>query len=283
MGFILSREKMSYRDEVKDYLRHWRVVVDDLCNLPCQRRERIFCLNAGNCGSKYLVELLRVNGLTRIFHEKPPDLDYIGLDWYLRRRRASTIKLLLRLSRSSVLFESSNRLFSVTGLLRDVFPESRFIHLHREGKDAIRSSVNKNIWPTVYSCDPRPRYQSILTGPMDATPFEKSCHYWANVNTRILDDLADSDHLSLSFGDLTTGRVGTLESFLKRQLKIQKIDAVNTKDNLKSKTSQHVGIYEEWPAEYREAFERIAQPVNERLGYGQPHLSPSQVSSGENA
>jgi hypothetical protein len=232
-----------------------RVVGADVAGLFSRASaERFFCLSAGNSGSKYLVALLRANGVPRCFHEKPPQLDDAGVAYWLDGSRRWRIELLLRLTRRSVYLESSNRLFSLAPLIREVFPGARFIHLHRDPRELVNSSMNKTIWPSVFD-RPRLRYRSRLSGDPSWDPFERTCAYWANINERILRDLADQDGLSLRFDDL----VG-------RELPVRRIEPVNTKKRI-TLAEKRYESHLDWPETYRRIFARRCGTLAELLGY----------------
>lgn len=240
-----------------------------------RRENKYFCLNSGSCGSKYLVHLLRKNGIDRCYHEKAPDLDRTGVTYFLAGSYEWAIKGLLLLTRNQVYFESSNRLFSLALLLKKVFPESNFIHLHRNGIDSVRSNVNKILWPEVMDTSTRLRYASRLAGSPSLSPFERTCHYWANINERILNDLKamrSESVLSLRFDDLIRGNLGDLEEFLGRRLKTRTMGPVNTKNNLKSEEARVIGDFDQWPSDWKKAFLHICGLVQHRLGYEVPSI-----------
>jgi len=227
---------------------------------------RFFCLNAGACGSKYLAELVAANGHSGCYHEKFPDLDEPGVRHYLDGTEFPMSRQLLRLTRHRVFLESSNRLFAMADLLSEEFPGARFIHLYRNGRDYVNSSMNKTIWPDVMS-GPRLRYASRLSGPTDVSPFERSCWYWRNYNERIADDLESRSALRLKYEDLVAGDVGALEQFIGVPLRNASIPPVNTKDGLKLAEKRYESP-DSWPDEFHAAFDRICDATMQRLGYG---------------
>ena len=229
-------------------------------------QERIFSLNSGNCGSWYIVELLKANGLGPSYHQKMPDFEELGVRYYLTGKPAFRMLWLLRLTRHDVYFESSNRLFSMTPLITRAYPNARFIHQHRDPLDTIVSTINKNIWPDWMQNPTRLRYSSMLSGARDLLPFERTCHYWNNYNRRIMDDLKGMDYLSLKFTDLINGRIQELEEFIGHELKIKKIPPVNTKEVLKERGKKY-DSFDALPDEWQRAFHRICGATRVELGY----------------
>jgi len=276
---LLHEEPESCLEEWISYLRgHKHEALRSLRGLLLhnnRRENKYFCLNSGSCGSKYLVHLLRENGIDRCYHEKAPDLDRTGVKYFLTGSYEWVIKGLLLLTRNQIHFESSNRLFSLAPPLKKVFPESNFIHLHRNGIDSVRSNVNKTLWPEMMETATRLRYASRLAGSSSLSPFERTCHYWANINERILNDLKamrSESVVSLRFDDLIRGNLSGLEAFLGRHLKTRTMDPANTKKNLKSEEAKVIGDFKQWPSDWKKAFLRICGPVQHRLGYEVPPI-----------
>lgn len=267
------------------YLRsHKRETLRNALNLSIDstsKEQKIFCLSSGGCGSKYLVHLLRQNGLDHCFHEKAPDLDRTGVQYYLNGEHEWAIKGLLLLTRNEVYLESSNRLFSLAHLLKQIFPKSKFIHLHRNGVDSVRSNVNKTLWPDVMQHATRLRYASRLAGDPTLDPFKRTCHYWANINKRIVDDLKSMQEevvLDLKFEDLKQGNLDGLESFLGRPLSTRVIDPVNTKHDLKDESAEVLGDFEDWPEDWKRSFVKICGSVQRQLGYEVPAIKKNTTA-----
>lgn len=245
--------------EAADSIRRW---------LQRQPRMRVFSLNSGSCGSAYIVELLRANGVRRCFHEKWPDWDEEGVRYYLDAKPERELTWLLKHTRRLPEFESNNRLFAFAKLLKRAFPDVRFIHQHRDPRADLLSGMNKDDWPAVMSNQRRLRYSSRLSGPPSESALERSCHYWNNINQRIHDDLQDlgEPFLSLKFSDLISGRVESLENFLGISMKIRGIPPVNTKLHLKSHDRPRVTFesLQDWE---RARFDEICGEMMGRLGY----------------
>lgn len=236
-----------------------------------QHGPQIFCLNSGNCGSSYLVSLFQANGIDECFHEKFPALDAPGTAYWLTERFGLPLRLVLKLTRNRVNLESSNRLFALALVLHEVFPDARFIHLHRDPRVVTNSLVNKNIWPQVMHSN-RLRVRSRLSGDRGLPEFERACWYWRNINTRIADDLdvlaaAGVATMELRFDDLVGGEVTQLAAFVERDLRVGAIDPVNTKDWM-APDSQTYDSWEEWPPGLLERFDAVCGDAMRRFGYG---------------
>lgn len=229
------------------------------------RGVRYFCQNAGSSGSMYIIKLLKANGISGCFHEKPPDVfDELGVKYFEGMVGDSGIKRLLIKSRSSVFFEANNRLFAVSQLLKDCFPDARFIHLHRDPRDYVSSELGKRYALSWGSG--RYRYTSTkLNGSLESAFMQRVCNYWNNYNARILEDLEEEDCLSLKFSDLVNGNVDELEDFLGIKLWVRKTQPVNA-----SKPQRKEGRYppfESWSQDDRNSLIAICGSTMQALGY----------------
>ena len=222
---------------------------------------RFFCQNSGGCGSLYITELMRANGYANCHHEKSPDLDDLGIEMFEGTASIRRVKFWLRVTRRDVWFEANNRLFSMGRQLHEVFPEARFIHLHRDPRKSVPSSLSKRRW-----MPERIRYQSeALNGASTLSELERVCTYWANYNARICTDLLDAPTFMLPFDDLVSGRLDALEEFMGAALPVRKVQPANA-----NKPIRDGGIclpFDAWSAADRDTLMRICGPVMAKLGY----------------
>lgn len=225
---------------------------------------RYFCQNAGSCGSMYIIELLRRNGFARCHHEYSPALDDLGIRHFEGRVSHERLKSLLIRSRRNIFFEANNRLFSMSRELKEVFPDARFIHLHRDARDVIPSSLSK---PKALTWESgRLRYEcQKLCGPRQASILERSSRYWANYNDRIFKDLEGLDHLSLKFDDLIDGKLDALMAFIGQTLSVDRIDPVNANKPVRKKGTYPV--FDQWPEADQDMLLQICGPTLKKLGY----------------
>lgn len=273
---IHDRSTDGVLGEVVNYLG--KRALKDIGNIftyPVKRFDnKLFVLNSGGCASNYLTEILRENGVSKVYHNKSPTLDYSGVKEYLGEGSFASY-IILGLSRVSVNVEISHDIFSFSRQIKVIYPESKFVHLHRGGIDSVRSIVNKVLFPEIFNKSTRIRYRSRLSGKKELDPFSRACSYWANINRRIIEDLEeidDADTTQLRFRDLIEGNLGCVEEFLGRSLPVKTIEPVRTKDHLKNESAVTLGEFSNWPAEWKRAFARICGPVHERLGYEMPDV-----------
>jgi len=242
-----------------------RLLQRSILNRDLRSQERYFCQNSGACGSHYIVDLLTENGLEKVYHEKAPDFNEIGVQHYEQALPKSRLIQDLRYTRHNTFFEANNRLFSLSGELADAFPGAAFIHLFRHPANAVRSAMSK---PDVQDyLKTNLRFQGSLAGAHDAPPLSRFCFYWRNMNQRILDDLDSLQQrgkrvLWLRFEDMVDGNVSSLERFMNRDLSKKKRDP------------SHVGAirrsgkfepFDQWNEADRRQLEEICTPLYQTL------------------
>ena len=223
-----------------------------------------FCLNSGRCGSASLVRLLQANGVRGCYHELLPDLHRPGIDYYEQRLSPEQVAEEIYRTRAGVFFEANNRLFSLTGPIRLAFPEARFVFLHRDGRDVVRSGLQRHWYKEGDRFD-RIRLGAAAVG----SSFAKACRYWAEVNQRIISDMRvfQCPYIALRFEDLVQGRgLEPLEDFLDVRLsRCAQLPAANRTENWS------VPAYENWCEPWRLEFDNICGPVMQQLGYETTH------------
>ena len=226
---------------------------------------RIFCQNSGACGSHYIVDLLNDNKVDRVFHEKEPDLNEIGVAHYERPISTAKLVRILRYTRHNVFLEANNRLFSLSKELSVAFPNAKFIHLFRHPANAVRSAMSK---PQVENyLKTNVRFAGSLAGQFSMRPLERFCHYWHNVNQRIFEDLMELEATGvpviwLEFDQLISGQIQCLEEFIGHSIRsIQRppsnVGAVRKEGKFEPP--------ENWSDDDREVLDRICLPLFERL------------------
>jgi len=229
-------------------------------------KPRVFCQNIGGCGSTYVVQLLRDNGVENAFHEKAPDLEPLAADHYQSPFPTARMVRILRYTRHNVFFEANNRLFAMSKEIARAFPNATFVHLYRDPRDSIQGNMSK---PNVEEyARTNSRLKSSLGGPRGGTPFEKFCHHWALGNQRIHEDLIANQQrtgqqfLTLSFDDLVNGRLGKFEKFLGIQMGRQIRPPVNRRETRSEGRYPH---FDEWDSAQQKVLLDICGPVFDAL------------------
>jgi hypothetical protein len=242
-----------------------RLVKRSILDQQVKNETRFFCQNSGACGSHYIVDLLRENLVDRVFHEKDPDLNQIGVTHFDSPISKSTLVSLLRYTRHNVFFEANNRLFSLSKEISAAFPNAKFIHLFRHPAHAVRSAMSKP--EVVQYLKTNLRFAGSLAGDESQRPLERFCIYWMNVNKRIDDDLVDLQSAGvpvkwLSFDRMVSGDVSWLGQFIDQEIETS------------MRRPSHVGAvrsegkfpeFENWNSADRSTLERICMPLFQKL------------------
>jgi len=268
---MLNSKKVPFRRKLGNRIKYVEEVLFYHASplTPLRDEEKLnetkfFCLNSGNCGSTYMVDLLRKNGIENCHHEQRPDFNLLGSEYFVEstpdpQKEAKLVKM-MQVTRKNTFFEASNRLFALTPIIEQSFPNAKFIHLHRNGQETVRSILSRP-----YLTDFFTRYtvvRNILSPfPKRKTNFEKACLFWNTLNKTILDDLKNHDHLSLPFKKLVNGDLVELESFMHIKIKRRKEAKVN------GTKFEKVRKFDEWPEHQKQIFWDICGDTMERMGY----------------
>lgn len=230
-------------------------------------RSRIFCQNSGACGSTYIVRLLKENDIAGTFHEKSPDLMEVGRRHYEKPIPQSKLVRILRYTRHDVFFEANNRMFSVGQELALAFPNARFLYLHRDGTEVVRSAMSK---PRIKSYLAEYHgFRGSIAGSPEMDPFSRFCHFWANLNRRIFEDLQsiqsrwNRGFSALRFEDLVEGKVSALEEVLDQELKMKSRAPVNVRP---MRSEGRFPAYKDWSSSQKQTFRQVCGPVMSMIG-----------------
>ncbi|MCA9050707.1 MAG: sulfotransferase [Planctomycetaceae bacterium] len=158
-------------------------------------------LSTGRVGTDTLTRVLALSPGLRAHHEPEPTMllesrdayqcpestDTLGKAYLNMRYFSNPVSNSLRLCwrRDLVYVETSNRLTYFADRLADYFPLAKFVFLHRNPPDVIRSAMRRGYYNS-HPWDPfriTPRMDDpFLTHWEHWTSFEKCCWYWQAVN-----------------------------------------------------------------------------------------------------
>jgi len=219
----------------------------------------VFCLCTGRCGSQSIVDLLKRNGVEGCHHEKYPALFREAIGYYYGLYSRDRIVAKLRETRQGVFFEANNKLFPLAKPLFQAFPDAKFMVLHRDGREVVRSALQSNWY------HPKDPYGMLRLGArMRISQFKKVCRYWSEVYRRIYDDLAslDCEFIEVRFDELIKGKLADqLGKFIGRRLRLR------VPRRLHRTKRWTVKPYAQWKPERQREFRSICGPMMERLGY----------------
>jgi hypothetical protein len=255
------------------YARRW-------AGIPC-----VFVLSTGRVGSQTLAALYALSPHAHAEHEPSPALTYASYQAYLDRCAAPHWRTLVygardeavlnAAARGQVYAETNNRLTYLAPALADAFPDSRFIHLHREPLAVIRSGMARgyfvdNGWDYA-RIRPRPGEPDAAGWPT-MNQIERCAWWWARVNREAADfmsQLPPERRLDLPAARLFAGDPAVVAALFA----LAGLDApppgsiakvLGARMNAEGRRADPLT-----PADVDAAW-ALAGPVAERLGYARP-------------
>lgn len=240
----------------------------------------VFVLSTGRCGTKWLTELLRRDRAMRVNHSDYPELlreSRMAFEEYAAEPRL--YQEILRAARDGYLLdaqrrgmsyvETNHRITFFAHAIREVYPDARFVHLHRHPGEFVRSGIRRQWYSGSYLDVCRPRLADEEWRAMGNV--ERLAWLWNTTNRYIeefLTTLESPDRwlrigAAAMYGDaagaarvckFVGARVGGSEiaSLLGRRINRQRTGSMPA--------------YQEWRKEDKAALRRLA-PLAEAYGY----------------
>lgn len=174
----------------------------------------VWVLSTGRTGTNTLTELLKLSPFIDAFHEPAPELFQFSHDYYsgnISREEASRAlqylrdELVFRSFRDGFVYvETNNRVTYIADLLLELYPQSKFIFVHRNPYEFIRSGMRRGYYRHHMRDSAR-----IEPQPDDAyheewtqwSAIEKVAWNWASVNQychEFMQELPDEQQLVFS-------------------------------------------------------------------------------------
>lgn len=252
----------------------------------------LFVLSTGRVGTEAMTHLLALSPDIYAEHEPSPQFLEETLNsfydessqkdfgrYYLNSRLISAAhksQLRRALFRGRVLAETSNRLTYVAHHLSIYLPRSKFIFLHRDPAEVIRSAMRRSYYVNHpwdrYRIEPKPD-DPIFQKWGDFSSFQKCCWYYAAVNEFALDFIEKIPVercfvlSSQALFDAESETVASLFSWIgAREPSSSDVEALmGRKIN-----SQETGVFsswDDWSDEEKAQMIELCGPVAQRLGY----------------
>lgn len=237
----------------------------------------VFVLSAARSGSTWLANFVDRATSCRGFHEwtlnhrrkdnkfipeKHTGGDYVGLieNHKLIATLIRTTRAYFRLQNRDVL-EANVYLEPMVEPLRKAMPEAVRVHLHRNGRDVVRSILNRSWYDTPLDR----RHRAVPVPEWDRlNQFQRACWYYRFTNER----LADSTSQRLSFERLVSeqeyliSRLGDLGIVVHPLLAREEFGK-----RLNVAATDEIPPYDQWPSRLQLDFEAICGEVQRLLGY----------------
>jgi len=197
---------------------------------------------------------------------------------YLLGRQDEVRKLLID---SRIWIESQNQDFAETNvylerflpILREVFPEAIFIHLHRDPKDVVRSIMNRK-WYDTPEDDKHPAME--LENWESLSQFEKACWYVRITNQSLLGSCSNPIVFDIIVHDFkclcqTLSALGIAV--------FPRLGEKPFKQIINSNIVNEFPVYSKWKDEHIVIYQGIMWPVIMALGYEGSYGGSSYVQS----
>ena len=94
--------------------------------------------------------------------------------------------------------------------------------------------------------------------------FVSACHYWKNMNERIINDICEVPHLKLKFSDLIRGDIEHLEEYIGLKIKNKTINKVTSYGKL---VENKYPEFDNWENDKKKIFNDVCGPTMKSLGY----------------
>lgn len=233
----------------------------------------VFCLATARSGSKWLARLIDSASSAVGVHDWTLNHDRKGRSYPTRIRTRFDYQELIDdpqeaarlvrigfahrrfLKRDAV--EVNTYLEPFVDYLRAGNPEPRIVHLHRDGREVVRSILDRG-W---YGAPFDPGHRSIpIPGWNKLTQLERGCWYFRYTQERLMDAADHSISLDRATNepDYVADALGIVLHPLLLDKHRKRLDATETFS---------VPPFSEWPTRDRATFERICGPVQFALGY----------------
>ena len=273
-----------FRDD-KPYL-HKDFVITAYKSLFCndriddflQKKNVFFILSSGRCGTVFLADLLNQADGATVLHE-PVGLDIMALKGaydspakalrYVRLYRKKKIFELVKRFSINTYGETTPTLIYHAQALQQCFPNCKIIHLVRDGRDVVRSWVNRD----VYLKENDWSYRSLKPHATDKyykewpnmDQFEKCCWFWAEHNLWLLKVTTRIVRFEEVITDYIQFRRG-IEEPLRLEIGEERWRAAVNKPKNASAQSL-MPHWSAWSVLQTRSFDKICEPVMKALGY----------------
>lgn len=168
------------------------------------------------------------------------------------------------------IIHSDQRLWNMIPILKEIFPDSKFIHLIRDGRNTVRSMYARN-WFADNEFELNQyqwaefRLNGSKAGEVEKNKweswgsFERCCWYWAFINKSIYQTLKKESSYLIKLENLNQDLSGLLDylDITMEDFKFEKYNPVKEKDK---KTYQF-----EWSEQEEELFQEIAGKIQDKF------------------
>lgn len=241
------------------------------------RRHVFFVSGMGRSGTKFLSELLDMDRTAAVFHE-PVAEDFEAIveaqhdreaaRTYIEEFRIERMYRLVRDRDVTTYGEVNSALRYHMGELAEAFPDARLVHLVRDGRDVVRSIMNRR-----HYTGGGEGHHSLVPSPATAIGeswesmgrFEKVCWLWADAVDRVEDHTSRRVQLEGLVADYDYFR-DQIERYLDLEIG-RKAWRRHTERPTNVTQSHSFPHWRDWGGTRQERFEEICGDQMRRVGY----------------
>lgn len=233
---------------------------------------KVFVVSTGQCGTRYITSLMQANGIDAV-HEHHPPLFIAAMQYRKNKHREGQLRKILQDTRKDVMFEANWALAFLVPILADLYPEARFIFMHRDPRDYVRSHMSDwKLTPATWHMTDTTVLGPFMDGEFTAPRFLRSCRAWAITNEHLMHTLPGDRTFRLPFEDLIdpdSPRLHEVFDWLGVEVSTYSVDPEGSQED-KTWPPKH-----SWPRPFKHMLHWICGPTMQRLGY------PLEVSADE--
>lgn len=248
----------------------------------CLARTRLFfLLGSGRCGTMFVSSLLNLDPDALVLHEPRGHLDMAARpsargeqrfgDLYIQGFRKYAIYRDVRQHAASTYGEVSSPLRCLGAALCRAFPHAHLMILARDGRDTVRSALNRQMGRGFKAMhDPVRPLPGDPFAPRWAgmSPFQKICWWWMDAYRTLLKDLPGAPiiHFEKTLRDYDYLK-GNLLDPLGLTVSRDQWTAHKAKKSGNSAEVYRVPHWREWSEADKAFFDEVCGEMMERLGY----------------
>lgn len=242
-----------------------------------------FVFGTGRSGSEAISENLNMHPDIVAYHEDIKQFIRLSTELAHSKRSFTEVKEEIKNifknkiveNDKKAIIHSDQRFWNLIPILKDLFPDAKFIHLIRDGRKTIRSmfaknwfseqdfEINKQQWAEY-------RLNGFLTGAVSEekwykewTAFERCCWYWQHLNRVIYESLKDDKNFYLIKLEEMDDKMPEIFNFLeleKISLEFKRFNSVSKKNKIRYNF--------EWDINKENAFLEIAGEIQRKFYKG---------------
>lgn len=250
-----------------------------------------FVLNAGRSGSRTLATVLSQSPTCTCLHEPYPQLIAESVRYRYGEITSDALVDILRETRGlpdrhQTYGECANRLSLLVPVLRQAFPDARFVHLVRDGRDFVSSAVQRGWYGTAEN-DPATqrsewqqwRLSGDRAGAVDSHhwaamgQFERVCWLWTYTHEILMEDLEGCPSMLLRIEELARSlpdlcahlSIAPTNFQIVRANRRRTADDAEGSDRRKTNMVDELFTWHDWDDEQAAIFAARCGPIMDRL------------------